>query len=230
MRLSSRLVLAASVLAAPALVRADDWPQWRGPNRDAVSKEKGLLKTWPAAGPKLAWTFDKAGMGFSAPAVVGGVVYTMGARGDDEFILALDSKGKELWATKIGPVYDFKSNTWSRGPDATPTVDGGLVFGLGSQGILVCADAKTGKVVWSKNLATALNGEVNNIFGSSDTAKMGWGYTWSPFVDGDKLVCIPGGPNGLFAALDKKTGNVLWRSKDVKDEATYASPIPADCA
>jgi outer membrane protein assembly factor BamB len=216
------------ILNVAAFARGDDWPQWRGPNRDAISKETGLLKTWPKEGPALAWTYRDAGTGFTAPAVVGGNVYTMGARADLELVIALDSAGRELWTAKIGPVFDFKSNVWNRGPDATPTVDGDLLYALGSQGELVCVETKTGKEVWRKNCPKDLGGEVNNVFGGPDTAKMGWGYTWSPFVDGDKLICIPGGPEGLFAALDKKTGSVLWRSKDVKDAATYASPIPAD--
>src|SRR5262245_45540329 len=123
MRTLTRTALAACVLVLPALARADDWPQWRGPDRNAVSKETGLLKTWPNAGPALAWIFDKAGTGFTAPAVVGGIVYTMGARGDTEYVIALDGKGKELWSAKVGPVWDFKSNVWNRGPDATPSVD-----------------------------------------------------------------------------------------------------------
>jgi outer membrane protein assembly factor BamB len=228
MRIASGILLATSILAVAGLARADDWPQWRGPNRDGVSKETGLLKTWPKEGPALAWIYKDAGTGFTAPAVVGGVVYTMGARADTELVIALDSKGKELWSAKIGPVFDFKSNTWCRGPDGTPAVDGGLLYALGSQGELVCVEIKGGKEVWRKNLPTEFAGEVNNVFGGPDTAKIGWGYTWSPFVDGDKLVCTPGGPEGLFAALDKRTGAVLWRSKALKDPATYSSPIVAD--
>jgi outer membrane protein assembly factor BamB len=228
MRTLTRTALAAGVLVLPALAYADDWPQWRGPDRNAVSKETGLLKTWPKAGPALAWIFNEAGTGYTAPAVVGGTVYTMGARGDTEYVIALDGKGKELWSAKVGPVWDFKSNVWNRGPDATPSVDGGLLYALGSHGDLVCVDTNGGAILWQKNLPKQLAGEVNNVFGGPDTVKMGWGYTWSPLVDGDKLVCTPGGPEGLFAALDKKTGAVIWRSKGATDAATYASPIAAD--
>src|SRR6516225_1020676 len=99
--LSSLAVLGA--LALPA--RADDWPQWRGPDRSGVSKEKGLLKTWPKAGPKLEWTYRDAGLGYSQPAVVGDRIYTMGGRGDTEYLFALDAKdAKELWHTKVGPL------------------------------------------------------------------------------------------------------------------------------
>jgi outer membrane protein assembly factor BamB len=226
MRNASTIILTVALLGVAPFARADDWPQWRGPNRDAISKETGLLKAWPKEGPVLLWTYREAGTGFTAPAVVGGTVYTMGARGDLELVIALDSKGKELWTAKIGPVFDFKTNEWSRGPDSTPTVDGDLLYALGSQGELVCFETKGGKEVWRKNLPKELAGEVNSVGGGPE--KMGWGYAWSPFVDRDKLICIPGGPDGLFAALDKKTGAVLWRSKAVKDAATYASPIPAE--
>jgi outer membrane protein assembly factor BamB len=223
-----RIVLLAGVLAVFSAARGEDWPQWRGPRRDGVSKETGLLKTWPERGPVLAWTYKDAGTGFAPPAVAGGVVYTTGARADVELVIALDSSGKELWTATIGPVYDFKSNSWSRGPNVTPTVDGGLLYAPGSQGDVVCFETRTGKELWRKNLRTDLAGEVSNACGGPDTDKIGWGYSCSPFVDGDKLVCTPGGPGGLFAALDKKTGAVLWRSKDVKDAATYSSPLPAD--
>jgi outer membrane protein assembly factor BamB len=203
---------------------AADWPQWRGPNRDAVSKEAGLLKQWPKDGPELVWTFDKAGAGYAGPAVVGGKLYTMGARGNDEYLFALDSKGQELWSAKIAPVFDFDSNQWSRGPNGTPAVDGDLVFALGSQGELVCVDT-AGKEQWRKSMPKDLKGQVNGIGGGPKN--MGWGYSWSPLVDGDQLVCVPGGPDGLFAALDKKTGRILWRSKDVKEMVTYSSPIVA---
>lgn len=222
MRIRSTILLAAAVAALPLAAHGADWPQFRGPDRSGVSKETGLLQTWPKTGPKLLWTYDKAGLGFAGPAVVGGRLYTMGCRGDTEYVIALDDKGQERWSAKIGPVYDFNSNSWSRGPNGTPTVDGERVFALGSQGILVCVGAGDGKEVWRKDLPKDLGAEVNGITGPE---KRGWGFTWSPLVDGDKLIGTPGGPQGLFAAFDKKTGRVLWRSKDVKDQCTYASPL-----
>jgi outer membrane protein assembly factor BamB len=225
MRIRSTILLAATVAALPLAARGADWPQFRGPDRSGRSKETGLLQTWPKAGPTLLWTYENAGQGFAGPAVVGGQLYTMGCRTDTEYVIALDDKGKERWAAKIGPVYDFKANSWSRGPNGTPTVDGELVFALGSQGTLVCVMAKDGTEVWRKDLPKELGGQVNGITGPDN---MGWGYTWSPLVDGDKLIGTPGGPQGLFAAFDKKTGRVLWRSKDVKDQCTYASPLVAE--
>lgn len=201
-----------------------DWPQWRGPNRDGVSSETGLLKKWPKDGPPLVWTFDKAGTGYSSPAIVGGKLFTMGARDKTEYVIAVDDKGQELWSAKIAPIFEFSGNSWSGGPNATPAVDGDLVFGLGSQGMLLCVDA-SGKERWRKDLPRELGAQVNPIGGGPKN--MGWGYSWSPLVDGDRLICVPGGPQGLFAALDKKSGEVIWRSKDVKDQATYSSPIAA---
>ncbi|WP_425614160.1 PQQ-binding-like beta-propeller repeat protein [Anatilimnocola sp. NA78] len=218
--------------ALPLVAVADDWPQYRGPNRDDVSAEKGLLKDWPKEGPKLLWTYRNAGIGYSGPAIVGDRLYTMGARDGKEYLIALDTSSfvdgnvREAWATEIGPLFDFKGNNWSAGPSATPTVDGDLIFALGGNGDLVCVGKADGKVVWKKNLPADLAAEVNPIGGGPK--KLGWGFTWSPLVDGDQLVCLPGGPQGTVAALNKKTGEVLWRSKEVTQQAAYASPMLAE--
>jgi outer membrane protein assembly factor BamB len=224
------LSLLAGVAAAWPL-RADDWPQFRGPDRSGVSKETGLLQSWPKGGPPLAWTFKQAGIGYSGPAVVGDRLYLMGARGDAEFVFALDLKSaegnnvKELWATRIGPLFSWKGNSYNSGPSATPSVDGELVYALGGQGDLLCVEAATGKERWRKNLPADLGAEVNPIGGGPE--KLGWGYTWSPLVDGEQLICVPGGSQGTLAAMNKKTGEVIWRSKGLTDQATYSSPIVA---
>src|SRR5262249_42579084 len=148
-------------------------------------------------GPKLLWQSDQAGLGYAGLAVAGGTVYTMGARGDDEYILALDAKGNEKWATKAGPVLSERIvNTFSYGPNCTPTVDGDLVFGLTSKGVLICVEKGSGKQVWRIDLAAKLGGEVNPIGGGPE--KLGWGYSWSPQVDGEHLIIAPGGPQGLL--------------------------------
>jgi outer membrane protein assembly factor BamB len=223
-------VLAIAILALCARVHGGDWPQWNGPKRDGHADEKSLLKEWPKAGPKLLWTFDKAGTGYTAPAVVGGNVYTMGCRGEDEFVICLDAKGTEQWATKIGPVFEFKTNQWSRGPNGTPAVDGNLLYALGSQGTLVCLDTEKGTLKWKKDLPKDMAAEVSNVFGGPDTDKFGWGYCWSPLVDADYLIITPGGPKGLVAALDKKSGNQVWRSTTAPDEASYPSTFEAAAA
>jgi hypothetical protein len=221
----TRTLIGLAALALSSAARGDDWPQWRGPHRDGVSKEKGLLQAWPKNGPDLAWTFADAGNGYSAPAVVGDRVYFLGLRKGQEMLIALDDKGKEQWAVKIGEPWFFKENSWSRGPNATPTADGDLIFALGSQGFLVCAD-KAGTEVWRKDLVKDLGAEVTTEGGGPDT--YGWGFSWSPLVDGDKVIITPGGKKGLFAALDRKKGTVLWQSKDAPFACSYASPIVAE--
>ncbi len=208
-------------------LQAADWPQYRGPARDDVSTETGLLQAWPPAGPPLLWTFRDAGIGYSGPAVVGDRLYTIGGRGDTEFLLALDLRsGKEAWATAVGPLFQFDGNKWSAGPSATPTVFDGLVYAQGGKGDLLCADARSGKEVWRKSLPQELDAQVNPIGGGPKN--LGWGFTGSPLVDGERLICVPGGPKGAVAALDRKSGRVLWRSAEVVDQAAYTSPMAVD--
>ena len=212
--------------------RAADWPQYRGPQRSDVSAETGLLQQWPGSGPPLLWTYGDAGIGYSGPAIVGDRLYTIGGRGDTEYLIALDlgsaagSTPMQAWATPVGPTFDWNGNSWSAGPSATPTVDGDLVFALGGNGDLVCAHAATGDVRWRKNLPSELAAEINPIGGGPK--KLGWGFTWSPLVDGDRLVCVPGGPQGTLAALNKHTADVLWRSTELTDQAAYTSPMAAE--
>jgi len=194
-------------------VRADDWPQWQGPDRNNVSKETGLLKSWPKDGPKLLWTFEKAGVGYSGPAVVGDHLYTMGGREDTSCVFAIDVKsGKELWSCPIGKIF---KNGYGDGPRSTPTVDGDLLYALDAQGELICVETGTGKKRWSVNIVKDLHGELMST----------WGYSESPLVDGDHVICCPGGKEGTVAALDKKTGKVIWRSKELTDKATYSSLV-----
>jgi outer membrane protein assembly factor BamB len=227
MRTYRLIGLSLALLALPLLARGDDWPQWRGPNRDGISKEKGLLKEWPEKGPELAWTSAEAGTGYSAPAVVGDRVYVLGARKGDEYVIALDgANGKELWSTKIGPVYNFEGNSWVNGPNTTPAVDGDYLYAVGSQGTIVCVNVKGKKEVWRKDMVKALGGKVNDVQIKGND--MGWGYAGSPLVDGKQVVCTPGGPKGLLAALDKTNGELIWQSKEVPEGATYSSPIAAE--
>jgi outer membrane protein assembly factor BamB len=201
---------------ADRLARADDWPQWQGPDRTNVSKETGLMRSWPKDGPKLLWTFEKAGFGYSGPAIVGDRLYTMGGRDDTSYVFALDVKsGKEIWATSIGKMF---KNSYGNGPRCTPTVDGDSLYALDAQGELICVETATGKKQWSVNVEKDLHGKLMST----------WGYSESPLVDGNQVVCCPGGKDGTLAALDKKTGKVLWRSKELTDEATYSSLVVAE--
>ena len=218
----------ALVFALASVTLAVDWPQYRGKNRDDVSPETGLLKTWPKDGPKLAWTFEAAGVGYSPVSVVGDRVYVTGGREEKDVLVALEMKPdavKELWTAEIGPIFrGSKGNSWSAGPSATPTVDGDSIFALGGNGDFLCVNT-AGKEQWKLNLPKDLDGQVNPIGGGPKN--LGWGFTASPLIDGDACIIAPGGPKGTLAALDKKTGKVLWRSAELTDQAAYTSPMPA---
>lgn len=187
------------------------WPQWRGPNRDGLSKETGLLKQWPAEGPPLAWKTTGAGRGYSSFSVANGRLYTMGLRGDREFVVAFDvATGKEAWATPHGSAFH---NDRGDGPRGTPTIDGDRVYALGGNGDLSAIEARTGRVIWSKNILEEFGGR--NIT---------WGISESPLVVGNKLLVNPGGPGASVVALNKNDGKVIWKSQS--DKAGYSSAIP----
>ena len=213
---SKRVILSGLVLvfavAGQVMAQAGaNWPQWRGPNRDGVSKETGLLKQWPAEGPPLLWKASGAGRGYSSFSVANGRLYTMGLRGDREFVIAFDiANGKEAWATPHGAAF---RNDRGDGPRGTPTVDGDRVYALGGNGDLSAIEAKTGKLIWSKN--------VLKEFGGSNIT---WGISESPLVLGNKVLVNAGGRNASIVALNKADGAVLWKSQS--DEAGYSSAIP----
>jgi outer membrane protein assembly factor BamB len=213
---SKRVVLAVVLLLCALAVEAmgqagANWPQWRGPNRDGVSKETGLLKQWPAEGPALVWKATGAGRGYSSFSVANGLLYTMGLRGEREFVIAFDiTTGKEAWATPHGGAF---RNDRGDGPRGTPTIDGDKVYALGGDGDLSCLDARTGKIIWTKN--------VLREFGASNIT---WGISESPLVMGNKVLVNAGGTNASIVALNKTNGAVIWKSQS--DEAGYSSAIP----
>ncbi len=217
---SSRVVPALCLLFASCVSSAvaqtnGEWPQWRGANRDGISKETGLLKQWPEGGPPLAWKVKGAGIGYSSFSISKGLLYTMGLRGDREFVIAFDvASGKQVWATPHGSAF---FNDRGDGPRGTPTVDGDKLYALGGNGDLSCLDAKTGKVVWTMN--------VLKKFGASNIT---WGISESPLVIGEKLLINAGGPEASIVALNKKDGTVIWKSQS--DKAGYSSAIPIDIA
>jgi outer membrane protein assembly factor BamB len=205
-------LLLASLLTATTF--AADWPQWHGPNRDNSSTETGLLAAWPAGEPPLAWKINDIGAGYSGVSIAKGKIYTMGDIGADAFVIALDfNTGKKLWQTRIGKAGEC-GNYY--GPRATPTVDGDFLYSLAQFGDLSCIQASTGKEVWHKNLKTDFNGKMMSM----------WGYSESVLVDGEKVLCMPGGSDGTVIALNKKTGALVWRSKELTDSATYSSLLP----
>jgi outer membrane protein assembly factor BamB len=182
---------------------AEDWPQWQGPDRDAVSKETGLLKQWPKDGPPLAWTSKGLGGGYGAPSVAGGRIFGMSNRGEDEVVWALSEKdGKPLWTTALGPAVRQGVPQGKEGPGGTPTVDGERLYVLGMGGTLACLQVTDGKIVWQHNLK-------RDFGGRSPT----WSYRESPLIDGNKVICTPGADDALMLALDKATGNTIWKTQ-----------------
>lgn len=209
------------ILVAGAPLAAADWAQWRGPNRDGVSKETGLLQEWPKDGPKLVWQATDLGNGYGAVAVAGDRIYLTANTGkDNEYVSALNIKdGKPIWTTKLGNV---GPNTGPQYPAArsTPTVDGDRVYALGSDGDLVCVDAAAGKEQWRKNLRKDFGGKPGM-----------WAYAESPLVDGDVVVVTPGGIDATLVALNKKTGEPVWKAPvPGGDAAGYASVVATDAA
>jgi outer membrane protein assembly factor BamB len=197
--------------------RADDWPQWRGPHRNGISQEAGLLKEWPKGGPKLLWELRDIGDGYSTPAVGGNRIYLLSSRGlDNELVQALEvADGKLGWSTRIGNVGNPNQRPSYPTARSTPTVDGEWLYVLGSDGDLACLATATGRVRWHKSLRTDFGGKSGR-----------WAYSESPLVDGEVLVCTPGGSETTLLALNKETGAVIWKSAvPGGDEAGYASVI-----
>jgi outer membrane protein assembly factor BamB len=204
------MVAASSLPVIVSNRTLDDWSQWRGKNRDGVSAERGLLKDWPAGGPKLAWTAKGAGEGYSSFAVAGGKVYTLGARGGTEYTMAFDeATGKKLWEVATGSRF---RNDRGDGPRATPTIDGGQVYAYGASGDLAVLDADTGKIAWKLNVIEKFGGR--NIT---------WGLSESPLVMPDRILINAGGSNASIIAVNRKDGSLLWKSGS--DEAGYSSAI-----
>jgi outer membrane protein assembly factor BamB len=215
-------VLCCATLLAMSVASASDWPQWRGPDRNGISDEKGFRKAWPKGGPDLLWKVSDIGRGYSTPAVVGDRVYVLGSEGtENEFVEALSARdGKNLWSTRLGKVGNPKQNPNFPAARSTPTVEGDVVYALGSDGDLACIQASSGKVQWQKNLRKEFGGKPGT-----------WAYSESPLVDGDTLVCTPGGSEATLVALNKKTGDVMWKCATPEgDEAAYSSAIIVEAA
>ncbi|HEX2267965.1 MAG TPA: PQQ-binding-like beta-propeller repeat protein [Pyrinomonadaceae bacterium] len=188
-----------------------NWPQWRGPNRDGISKETGLLKQWPAEGPPLLWKATGAGGGYSSFSIANGRLFTMGLRGDREYVVAFDiNTGKEAWATPHGGAF---RNDRGDGPRGTPTIDGDRLYALGGNGDLSAIEHRTRRLVWSKNILKEFGG-----------SNIRWGISESPLIVGNKVLVNPGGPGASIVALNKADGKVIWKSQS--DEAGYSSAIP----
>jgi len=205
----------SSLILVGSLLRADDWPGFRGPARDGKSAEKGLLDKWPEGGPKLLWTISDAGAGFSGMSINADRLFTMGQLKDGQYVLCYSLKdGKLLWSKKNGK--EFKEG-FGDGPRCSPTLDGDVLYALGAHGDLQCLNQENGSERWKLNILDEFGGALPN-----------WGICESPLVVGDRLFVTPGGTGGTLVALDKTNGRTIWRARDPNqagaEQAAYASP------
>jgi outer membrane protein assembly factor BamB len=205
--------LACVCFTVTALAQAQppsEWFQWRGPNRDGISAESGLLQAWPKAGPPQVWRASGVGNGYSSFSTSGGRLYTLGARAGTEYVIALDrASGRKVWETANGRRYQ---NDRGDGPRSTPTVEGDRLYVLGGSGDLTCLEAATGKKIWSINLVARFGG-VNPY----------WGYSESPLIVGDRILVNAGGRRASIVAISKADGSTLWQQHN--DGAGYSSPV-----
>lgn len=196
-------------LVPPGRATAHDWPQWKGPERDNRSRETGLLKEWPEGGPKRLWVSPvDLGKGYSTVAIADGTIYTTGLVGDEEYLFALDMDGELKWKQSYGRGYT-RSYESSR---STPTVDGDRVYVISGNCSVACFTTD-GKPDWTVDAMERFDGR--NIT---------WGIAESPLIVGDKVICTPGGKNAGMAALDKKTGETAWVTRELSDKSAYCSP------
>lgn len=209
-----RLSTALTCLLFLNLAVADDWPQFRGSDQSGRSQETGLLSQWPATGPTQLWKVNNLGSGYSTPSISQGKIYVTGYVDDKEVLTALDeSTHSVVWTSKIADAE--RDVGYGHGPRSTPTVDGTLIFTLGAGGHLSCVKASNGSLLWQTNLKTKLDGKMMS----------GWGFSESVLVDGNTVIATPGGRDGTVAAFNKFNGELIWRTKELKDRAAYASVV-----
>ena len=193
----------------------NDWPQWQGPDRTGLSKETGLLQQWPSTGPAVVWSASNLGAGYGSLAVQGDRVFLQGSNGRQSAVFSLNrADGKGVWSKPLGAAGD---NDRGPGPRGTPTLDGDRLYALTENGDLFCVKAVDGTEVWHRNILRDFGGR-----------NIPWLISESPLVDGANLIVTPGGPGAGIVALDKMTGKTVWTSKELSDEAGYASPVVAD--
>ena len=208
------LALGTTVLAGGQVMPAADWPQWQGPDRNGLSKETGLLKQWPASGPPLVWAVSNLGPGYGSIAISGDRIFVQGSRGRDSVVFALNrADGQGVWSKALGQA---RTNEQGPGARGTPTVDGDRLYVLTENGDLACLKTD-GTAVWQRNILTD--------FGARNIS---WLISESPLVDGNMVIVTPGGRGAGIVALDKMSGKTIWTSKELSDEAGYASCVVAD--
>ncbi|MFO0824987.1 MAG: PQQ-binding-like beta-propeller repeat protein [Gemmataceae bacterium] len=216
--MSRRVPLLAVGLLFASTALAEDWPQWRGPNQDAKCKETGLLKSWPKDGPPLVWTAKNLGVGWGTPSVADGKIFGIGTRAGKDGIWALkETDGSELWFTPFADTAGGLGKQ-TNGPASTPTYSKGKLYVVSDNGTLGSFDAASGKKLWTKNYISDFGGKLPK-----------WGYSDSVLVDGDRVICAPGGPKAALAALNADTGKVIWQTDagPTGGGQGYSTPVKA---
>ncbi|HZS08868.1 MAG TPA: PQQ-binding-like beta-propeller repeat protein [Blastocatellia bacterium] len=216
LRLVSLLLTLIVIPAAPGSPLAEpEWPQWRGPERNGISRETGLLKSWPANGPAMIWSISNLGNGYGSLAIKGDRILVQGVQSGSSVVFCLNrADGKPVWTATLGRSLNQDKG---RGPRGTPTIDNDRVYALSENGDLACLKFGDGSVVWRKNILKEYGGSNPN-----------WLISESPLVDGDRLVVTPGGNQAGIVAMDKMTGKTVWTTKELSDDAGYASCIAVD--
>ncbi len=199
------------VLLVGSWAEATDWPQFRGPNRDGISSETGLLKEWPTEGPTELWFYEGLGEGFSSAAIADGIVYTTGIIDGDGYLFAFDLTGDLKYKINYGPEWTDKRAY--PGTRTTPTIDGDHLYLMSGQGRIACYNAKTGDRIWFVDTLDEYKGK-----------NIRWGIAESVLIDGKKVICTPGGQDASIVALDKMTGKKIWASTGLSELSAYCSP------
>jgi len=217
-----RLFVLLTTMMIPMLAMSTDWPQWRGPDRNGMSGETGLLTSWPEGGPTLLWKTTGFGQGYSSLAIEGDMLFTMGDVDGAQHVIAASRKdGSVLWKTKVGPAWKDRYG----GSRGTPTIDGDRVYAIGTEGDLVCLAADSGKAHWRKSLTEDFGGMM------SAGQRVHWKYSESPLIDGDRVIVTPGSNDAALVAMNKLTGEEIWRAaipslgEKGADGAAYSSVV-----
>jgi len=216
MRIGSLAALALVTTALIPPARASDWPQWRGPNRDGISREQDLLASWPDGGPRKLWSVEGLGQGFSTVVVIGDRLYTTGVSDGEGRLVAISAEGGRILG-KASYGSDSVEGGGYPGSRSTPTVADGRIFIMSGTGVLTCFGEKSGQKQWQVDTFKELGGR-----------QLQWNVAESVLVDGKRVICTPGGPDALLAALDAASGKLVWRTRGLDSKSAYCSPILAD--
>mgnify|MGYP002624242529 FL=1 len=206
------VVVIALCAVVATLTIAADWPQFRGPERTGVGEATGLADAWPEGGPPVRWQIETLGEGYGSVAVMDDVLYVQGTAGGQSVVFALSADdGRTLWRRALGPRRDQDQGA---GPRSTPTVVGDGLYVLNEAGELAYLDRRTGEGRWQFNILERL-----------DSSNISWSVSESPLVDAERVYVMPGGRGGSIAAVDRKTGETVWRSRELTDAASYSSLV-----